>query len=194
MSTAAMVLATKDRALAGGASTASIAIYGGLVRTVAHLVGGADASVDVLPDDAVLAAARREVPQQVVEEMAQWVWSSWDELAADAAVLDQLNEVAPDPFPVTPPGAVAYRCAAEQLAYREGEPTAAVAYAGAQAEARFLRLYGGRTLDSLHELAVADVVLEAARRELAAKEKTRITDWVYEQWEAIDEFATESAS
>jgi hypothetical protein len=188
-----MIRAVQDGALAGGAGTASIAVYGGLVRTVAHLLGGADADVANLPDDAVLAAARHEVPQEVVEEMAVWLWGSWDEIATDAAVLDQLDDICPDLFPSTPPGAVAYRCAAEELAYREGEPAAAVAYAGAQAEARFLRLYGGRTLDSLHELAVADVVLEAARRELAAEEKTRITDWVYELWEAIDELATSSA-
>ncbi|CRZ17592.1 hypothetical protein BN2156_04478 [Mycolicibacterium neworleansense] len=69
-------------------------------------------------------------------------------------MLDELDSLE-DLFPAIPAGADAYRRAAEHLAYQEGEGCAAVAYAGgqAQAKARWLRLYGRRSLDSLHELA-----------------------------------------
>lgn len=194
MTTAAMILATQDRTLAEGASTASITIYGGLVRTVAHLLGEADADLDTLPGDAVVAAARREVPQEIVEEMAAWLWEFWDEIATDAAVLVALDEVAADPFAVIPTGAGVYRSAAQELAYQKGECAAAVSWAGAAAAARWLRLYGGRRIDNLDELAAGDVVLEAARRELPDDEKSRITAWVHEEWEAIDDMATEAAS
>ncbi|MBF9519512.1 hypothetical protein [Mycobacteroides chelonae] len=193
MSTLAMARAIQDLALEKGASCASVTVYGGLVRTVAHLLGESDADLDEFPDDAVLQAARREVPADVIAEMVTFILSDWGDPADAGAVLDQLDELE-DPFPVASTAELAYRAAAEELACRNGECAAVVAYAGGQARARWLRLYGGRVLASLDELAT-DPVLQAARRQLSDTEKVRVTDWVHgSAWEQIDELATERAS
>lgn len=196
-STAAKIKVVQDVALERGAGTASVAVYASLVEEAALWLDDAeDISDHVAPmaRDSVGIAARAELPHQTVIEMGAWLAANWDFVCDGAAVLDALDEVAADPFPATSPVAGAYRDSAEELAQRTGYGAAACRYAGAQAEARWLRLYGGRTLDSLHELAVSDPVLQAARRELSAEQKTRVSDWVQDQWELIDAMATEAAN
>lgn len=190
-STAAMVQAVQDQVLAVGDTAARTTIYGALVRSLAHLLGEDSAS---LRDDAVLQAARREVPEQTVAAMGDWVGARWGAIVMAGAVLDALDEVDLEPVPPLPDGALAYRAAAEELALDAGESCAAVSWAGGQATARWLRLYGGRILDSLAELAAGDPVLTAAGRELADGEKDRITGWVIGNWIEIDERSTEPAA
>lgn len=196
-STAAKIRLVQDLAREKGAGTASVAVYASLVEEAAIWLDDArDISDHVAPmaRDSVGIAARAELPHQTVIEMGAWLAANWDFICDGAAVLDALGEGLDDAFPAASPVAGAYRDSAEELAQRTGYGAAACRFAGAQAEARWLRLYGGRTLDSLHELAVTDPVLQAARRELSAVEKTRVTDWVQDQWQLIDELATERAS
>ncbi|MBE5513783.1 Uncharacterised protein [Mycobacteroides abscessus subsp. abscessus] len=193
MSTPSKVRVVQDHALAIGNSTAMVALFGGVTVSVASLLDDDRDLVDGLPGDAVLAAARREVPPEKVAEIGAWLVAAWDSISDAAAVLDALDDVAADPFLVTPPAALAYRAAAEELAQRDGEVAAACRYVGGQAEARWHRLYGGRIMSSLNELAT-DPVLEAARRELDLAAKDRLIDWVQETWERIDDLATERAS
>lgn len=190
----AMMRVVQDLALAAGDTAARTAIYGSIVQALAELTGQADASCSGFPDDAVLQAARREVTEQTVAAMSDWVGGRWGAIVTAGAVLDALSELDLEPTPRLPAGARAYRAAAEQLALAAGESCAAVSWAGAQATARWLRLYGGRVLNSLAELAGVDPVLTAAGRELADSEKSRVTNWVIDRWEAIDERATEPAA
>ena len=67
-----MVRAVQDQALADGHTAATVAVYGGLVRTMSHLLGG-DADLDHLPEDAVLQAGIAEVPTDTVAYMAEWL-------------------------------------------------------------------------------------------------------------------------
>lgn len=194
MSARAMMRVVQDLALAAGDTAARTAVYGSLVLALAELTGQADADTASLRDNAVLAAARREVSEQTVAAMGDWVGGRWGAIVTAGAVLDALDELRIAPVPSLPDGALAYRAAAEDLALTAGESCAAVSWAGAQATARWLRLYGGRVLNSLAELAAGDPVLRAAGRELAEREKDRVTDWVIEVWEAIDERATEPAA
>ncbi|RIS02771.1 hypothetical protein [Mycobacteroides abscessus] len=190
----AMARAVQDLALAAGDTAARTAIYGSIVQALAELTGAPDASCSGFPDDAVLQAARREVPEQTVAAMGDWIGGRWGAIVTAGAVLDALDQLNLEPTLPLPGGALAYRAAAGELALAEGESCAAVSWAGAQATARWLRLYGERVLDSLAELAAGDPVLTAAGRELADSEKSRVTDWVIEVWEAIDERATEPAA
>lgn len=194
MSARAMMRVVQDLALAAGDTTARTAIYGSLVLALAELTGQADADSASLRDDSVLAAARREVSEQTVAAMGDWIGGRWGAIVTAGAVLDALDQLNLEPVPPLPDGALAYRGAAEELALAAGESCAAASWAGAQATARWLRLYGERVLDSLAELAAGDPVLTAAGRELAEREKSRVTDWVIEVWEAIDERATEPAA
>ena len=196
-STAAKIRLVQDLAREKGAGTASVAVYASLVEEAAIWLDDAeDISDHVAPmaRDSVGIAARAELPHQTVIEMGAWLAQAWDFICEGAAVLDALDEGLDDPFPATSAVAGAYRDSAEELAQRSGYGAAACRYAGAQAEARWLRLYGARMLDSLHELAVGDPVLQAARRELAAEQKTRITDWVHENWVEIDDMATQTTN
>lgn len=190
----AMTRVVQDLALAAGDTAARTAIYGSIVLVLAELTGQADASCSAFRDDAVLAAARREVPADVVAAMGDWIGGRWGEVVAAGAVLDALDEVNLEPMPHLTAGALAYRAAAQELALEAGESTACVAWAGGQATARWLRLYGGRILDSLAELAAGDPVLTAAGRELPNCEKDRVTDFMLDRWERIDELASERAS
>lgn len=196
-STAAKIKVVQDVALERGAGTATLAVYDGLVEEASVWFDDAeDISDHVAPmaRDSVGIAARAELPHETVIEMGAWLAANWDFICDGAAVLDALGEGQVDPFPVNPSVAGAYRAAAEELAQHTGYGAAACRFAGAQAEARWLRLYGGRTVDSLHERAVSDPVLQAARRELSAEQKTRVSDWVQDQWELIDAMATETAN
>ncbi|SHP27725.1 Uncharacterised protein [Mycobacteroides abscessus subsp. abscessus] len=196
-STAAKIRLVQDLALERGCGTAALALYVGLVEQASVWLDDADDISDNLRPllrDSVAIAARAELPHRTVIEMGAWLVQAWDDICAAAAVLDALDEGLDDPFPATSPVAGAYRESAEELAQHTGYGAAACRYAGAQAEARWLRLYGGRTLDSLHELAVTDPVLQAARRELSAEEKQRVSEWVQDQWQLIDQLATEAAN
>ncbi|MGV0633845.1 hypothetical protein ABQE69_10855 [Mycolicibacillus trivialis] len=194
MSARAMMRVVQDLALAAGDTAARTAVYGSLVLALAELTGQADADTASLRDNAVLAAARREVSEQTVAAMGDWIGGRWGAIAVDAAVLDALDQLNLEPVPPLPDGALAFRAAAEELALAAGESCAAVSWAGAQATARWLRLYGGRVLDSLAELAAGDPVLTAAGRELAEREKSRVTGWVIGNWIEIDDRATETAA
>lgn len=190
----AMVRAVQDLALAAGDTAARTAVYGSIVQALAELTGAPDAACTAFRDDSVLAAARREVSADVVAAMGDWIGERWGAIVTAGAVLDALDQLNLEPMLPLPAGALAYRAAAEDLALAAGESCTAVSWAGAQATARWLRLYGGRVLNSLAELAAGDPVLTAAGRELADSEKSRIADWVIEVWEAIDERATEPAA
>ncbi|SLF06929.1 hypothetical protein [Mycobacteroides abscessus] len=190
----AMARAVQDQVLAEGHAAATVAVYGALTAALAELTGAPDASCSGFPDDAVLQAARREISEQTVAAMGGWIGGRWGAIVTAGAVLDALDGLNLEPVPPLPDGALAYRGTAEELALAAGESCAAVSWAGAQATARWLRLYGGRVLDSLAELAAGDPVLTAAGRELAEREKSRVTGWVIEVWEAIDERATEPAA
>ncbi|MDO2981371.1 MULTISPECIES: hypothetical protein [Mycobacteriaceae] len=193
-STAAMVRVVQDLALTAGDTAARTAVYGSLVLALAELTGQADADSASLRDDSVLAAARHEVPPDVVAAMGDWIGGRWGAIVTAGAVLDALDQLNLEPVPPLPDGALAYRGTAEELALAAGESCAAVSWAGAQATARWLRLYGGRVLNSLAELAAVDPVLTAAGRELAEREKDRVTGWVIGNWIEIDERATEPAT
>jgi len=196
-STAAKIRVVQDLALERGCGAAALAVYTSLVEEAAVWFDDAgDISDNVAPlkRDSMGIAAWAELPHQTVIEMGAWLVQAWDSICDGAAVLDALGGGLDDLLPAASPMAGAYRESAEELAQRSGYGAAACRYAGAQAEARWLRLYGGRTLDSLHELAVSDPVLQAARRELSAVEKARVTDWVQDQWQLIDAMATEAAA
>lgn len=189
----ARIRAVQDQTLADGADTATVALSAGLVASVAHLVGGAD-------DDQVAAqlaapaflAAMREVPMEIRMGMCDWIAKHWSEIGISAAVLDELDELESEPAPVAPAAAVAHRRAAQQVALEAGELCAVVAYVGAQAELRWLRLWGGRVLDTLDEVAAADPIVEAARRGLSEREKDRAVDFMLDRWVEIDNAASAS--
>ncbi|MBE5469564.1 hypothetical protein [Mycobacteroides abscessus] len=196
MSTAAKVRAVQDYALSIGNSTAMVSVYGGLVEVAAvFLDDAADTSDNLHPlrRDSTGIAARSEVPETVVAEMGAWIARSWIEITDSAAVLDALGFMDETQLPGESVAALRYRLAAEELAQRGGEVAAACRYVGGQAEARWHRLYGGRIMSSLDELAT-DPVLEAARRELDDAAKDRLIDWVQAVWEQIDNLASERAS
>lgn len=192
-STAAMCRVVQDLALAGPDTAARTAVYAGLIRTVAHLFGEEDASIDSFPDDAVLQAAQREIPVEERNAMAQWIAESWGWIFDAAEVLDALDDVCTDPFPVIPSAAHSYRTAAEDLALAAGECCAAVSWAGAVAVGRWSRLYGDREFN-LRELEARDAVLAAAHRGLPREEALRVARWVIEVWEQVDDAASERAS
>lgn len=191
MSTAAMVRAAQDRVLADGHGAATVAVYGGLVRTVDHLLGG-DGEVDGFPEDAVLQAARHELSAETVAHMVEWLLRNVKWIDNAGAVLDELDSLE-DPFPVVPAGAAAYRRAAEKLVAEAGHCCAAVAWAGVEAAYEFTRLYTDQDPD-LHRLIARDPVATAAFRELSDDQLRGVRAWVRENWEQIDDMATEAAA
>lgn len=193
MSTLSKVRVVQDLARADGAGTATVAVYAGLVETAAAFFEETDDSVDQLHRDAVAIAGRREVPEPIVVEMGAWIATHWSEISTSASILDALDQVSSDPFPQTPAAVLAYRDAAEELALRVGECAAGVSWCGAVATARALRLYAAHGMENLDELAV-DPVFATARSELSAEERSRLTIWVHDVWERIDEMASEVAS
>lgn len=186
-----MVRAIQDRVLADGHGAATVAVYGGLVRTVDHLLGG-DGEVDGFPDDAVLQAALRELSAETIAWMGDWLISNAEWVTSAAEVLDQLDSL-DDPFPIVPVGAAAYRRAAEELVHDDGHCCAAVAWAGTEAAFEFTRLYTDQDPD-LHALIARDPVATAAFRGLSDDELRGVRAWVRENWEQIDEMATEAAA
>ncbi|WP_139360195.1 hypothetical protein [Mycobacterium sp. D16Q16] len=192
MSTAAMIRAVQDLALSEDANTAVVAVYRGLVATLDHLLGGA-ADLDGFPDDAVLQAGRRELSAETVAHMVEWLLQNAEWIENSSDVLDQLDEVAADPFPVVPPGAEAYRSAAEQLVHDAGHSCAAVSWAGVEAAFEFTRLYTDQGPD-LHALIARDPVATAALRNLSDDELHGVRAWVRENWIEIDAMATEAAA
>lgn len=182
MSTAAMTRVVQDIALGWGVGAADVALLGGLVVAPLELLAAQ------LRHDAVVRAALREVPVETQRIQSNWIAEWWDHIGVSAAVLDSLDQL-DDPFPATPPGAVAYRHAAQELVLAAGDCCAAVSWAGGAAVARWLRLYGGRTVDDA-ELCAEDPVLEAARRELSVEQMRNTTAWVHNHWSAIDELAS----
>lgn len=192
-SIAALVRTVQDIALADGHGAATVAVYAALTRTVLHLFGEPDADVRGFPADAVLQAAKREVPAETIAAMSQWIFESWERISDDAEVLDALSFISESELLATPADALAYRRAAEELVLETGESAAVCRYAGAAAEARWIWLFGGRAVD-MAELCAADAVLEAARRELSRDQKRSTTAWVHTNWERIDDLASEVAS
>ncbi|SIF24563.1 hypothetical protein [Mycobacteroides abscessus] len=177
MTTSLIRILQGHAAAAVGARTADVALYG-------HLAGA--------PKDAVVRAARREVTDEQLAAMTDWVYACREQLAADAAVLDSVSAALPaDPFTPVPAEAQAYRTAAEELALADGDSCAAVVWAGAAAEAKWVRLYGGRIMD-LRE-ALTDPVAVAAMRELGPEQCLRIATAVGRDWERIDERAATAA-
>lgn len=194
MSTAAMIRAVQDRVLADGHGAATVSVYGGLVRTLDHLLGG-EAEVDSFPDDPVLQAALTEVSPEARGPMVAWLLQHATLIVDASAVLDQLDELA-DPFPVTPAGAETHRRAAEELVHDAGHCCAAVAWAGTEAIFEFTRLYtsGGGGEGDLRGLLARDPVAAAAFRQLSDEELRGVRAWVRENWERIDDVATERAT
>lgn len=182
-----MARAAQDRALADGHGAATVAVYGALVRTADHLLGG-DADLAGFPEDPVLQAAIAEVPNATIAWMGEWLLQHAELLVDAGAVLASLDELE-DVFPVIPPGADAYRRAAEQLVLDDGHCAAAVAWAGTEAAFEFVRLYTDQEPD-LHGLLARDAVANAAFRELTDDQIRGVRAWVRENWERIDELAT----
>ncbi|SKR41613.1 Uncharacterised protein [Mycobacteroides abscessus subsp. abscessus] len=193
MSTAAHVRAVQDLLLDRKMGACDVAIYAGLINSVLHLFGEPDASVKDFPDDAVMQAALREVPPEKHGAMASWLMEHWEWISDSADVLDALDEIGDESFPVIPAAADTYRRAAEDLALAAGENCAAVSWAGAVAVGRWSRLYSDREL-TLTELEAHDAVLTAARRGLPREESLRVARWVIEVWEQVDDAASERAS
>ncbi|CPR69999.1 Uncharacterised protein [Mycobacteroides abscessus] len=191
MSTAAVARAVQDQALAEDAGAAVVAVYGGLVATLDHLLGG-ESYLGGLPEDAVLQAARRELSAETIAWVVEWLLrnAEWTENASD--VLDQLDQLE-DPFPVVPPGAQAYRRAAEELVLAAGHCCAAVSWAGTEAVFEFVRLYTAQDPD-LHALIARDPVATAALRNLSDDELRGVRSWVRENWVEIDSMATQAAA
>lgn len=194
MSTAAVARAVQDLALSEDANTAVVAVYAGLVATLDHLLGG-DADLGRFPEDPVLQAALTEVSPEARTWMSNWLLRNVDWIDNSAAVLDQLDELA-DPFPVVPPGADAYRRASQELVHDAGHCCAAVAWAGTEAIFEFTRLYtsGGGGEGDLRGLLARDPVAAAAFRQLSDEELRGVRAWVRENWERIDDVATERAT
>ncbi|CPS10941.1 Uncharacterised protein [Mycobacteroides abscessus] len=192
MSTAAHVRAVQDLLLDRKMGAADVAVYTGLVTSTLHLFGEEDARVEGFPDDAVLQAALKEMLPEKHGVMASWVMEHFEWISDSAEVLDALDEIAPDPFPLIPTSADSYRRAAEDLALAAGESCAAVSWAGAVATGRWSRLYSDREV-TLTELEARDSVLAAARRGLSREEALRVARWVIDQWERVDDMATERA-
>ncbi|WP_036418553.1 hypothetical protein [Mycobacterium sp. 155] len=171
------IRAVQGYAAAAGGSAATVAVYG-------HLAGA--------PADTVVRAARRHVTTEQLAAMQEWLDTCRERLTEDAAVLDAVSDALPsDPLPVVPDEAAVYRRAAEELALADGESCAAIAWAGAAAEAKWVRLYGGRVMD-LGE-ALVDPVAAAAMRDLGPEGCFRIATEVGRAWERIDERASAAA-
>jgi hypothetical protein len=187
------VRAVQDIALADGHGAATVAVYRGLVTSVLHLFGEADEDVHGFAGDAVLQAAKKEVPAAMAAAMAGWIFEAWERISDDAEVLDALSFIGESELPATPTAVLAYRRAAEELVIDAGENAAVISWAGAAAHARWLWLFGGREVE-LAELCAADPVLEAARRELSSDQMGSITAWVNRNWRRIDDLATERAA
>ncbi|WP_078321668.1 hypothetical protein [Mycobacteroides chelonae] len=192
MSTAAMARAVQDLAISEDANTAVVAVYGGLVQTLDHLLGG-ESDLDGFPDDPVLQAAIAELPTDARDFMVEWLIPNWEWIENAADALDQLEEAAADPFPVVPPGADAYRRASQELVHDAGHGCAAVSWAGTEAVFEFTRLYTTQEPD-LHGLLARDAVATAAFRNLSDDELRGVRGWVRENWEQIDAMATEVAA
>lgn len=192
MSTAAHVRAVQDLLLDRKMGASDVAVYAGLVNTVLHLFGETDTSVEDFPDDSVMQAALREVLPERHGAMASWLMEYWEWISDSADVLDALSFMDESAFPVMPSAAHAYRSAAEDLALAAGESCAAVSWAGAVAVGRWSRLYSDSEV-TLTELEAQDAVLAAARRGLSREEALRVARWVIDQWERVDDMATERA-
>lgn len=191
MTTAATVRAVQDRVLADGHGAATVSVYGGLVRTLDHLLGG-EAEVDGFPADPVLQAALTEVSTKARGPMVAWLLQHATLLVDAAAVLDSLDELE-DLFPVVPAGADAYQRAAEEMVAKAGHCCAAVAWAGVEAAYEFTRLYTAQDPD-LHGLLARDAVATAAFRQLSDDQLRGVRAWVRENWVEIDQLATQAAA
>lgn len=193
MSTAAHVRAVQDLLLDRKMGASDVAVYAGLINTVLHLFGETDTDVHGFPNDSVMQAALREVLPKRHGAMASWLMEHWEWISDSADALDALSFMDESAFPVMPSAADAYRRAGEDLALAAGESCAAVAWAGAVATGRWSRLYSDREV-TLTELEAQDAVLAAARRGLSREEALRVARRVIDQWERVDDMATERAS
>jgi hypothetical protein len=184
----ARIRAMQDIALAAGHDTVTVALYGALVGEYAHRLSVPDAPAPP-GETPVTRAARRAASADAQSKMTACVSVNWGSICEAARALDALDALA-DPFPEVPSAASAYRVAAQEQAEAAGECPAAMAWSGAAAEARYLRLYGELRVDTLDAFEV-DPVFAAARRELADGEKARLTDLVVSCWDCIDSRAEE---
>lgn len=189
--TAALIAAVQDLALAAGHTPAVVSVYGDLMLTAVVLYDDRDTSREDSTADAVLEAADRELPFPYRAEMGRWIDANWSRLVDAANVLDALRDAVPNLLPDPVPGASAYRAAGEWLALDAGESTAAVAWAGAVAEARWIRLMTGREV-GWDELTASNPVARAAGRWMPEPERDRLRDWIFESWDRVDDLATAS--
>ena len=196
----AQIRAVQDFILDGGGGTADVAVYGSVAihYSVHAQYPGPGYDAENLPafdpaasTDPVTRAAVAELGAELVEQIALWLATQWQWFCTAAAALTAVAEVLPG-YHGSSSEACKYRRAARDIAAEAGESCAGIVWAGAAAEARWLRLYGGRLLASLDELAV-DPAVAAARLELTGADKCRITNWVCspETWERIDARAEE---
>lgn len=187
-STAALTAVVQDLALQAGAPPAVVTVYEYLTLGSAAYLDDRDTCVEDSAPDPVLEAADRELSSASRTEMGAWIDANWQWLTTAALALDALSGIGPAPFPEPVPGALAYRTAGGYLALYAGESSAAVAWAGAVAEARWIRLMTGREA-SWEELAATNAPAKAAYRHLPAEELVRVRDWVLESWEQVDDMA-----
>ncbi|CPR93106.1 hypothetical protein PP568_07095 [Mycobacteroides abscessus] len=191
-STTALVAVVQDLALQAGAPPAVVSSYGYMTLSTASYLDDRDTCVEDTDPDPVLEAADRELRFAPRAEMGDWIAQNWQWLSSAALALDALSGIAPDPFPAPVPGALAYRNAGGYIAFYAGESCAAVAWAGAVAEARWIRLMTGREA-SWEELAATNAPAKAAYRHLPAEELVRVRDWILASWEQVDDMASAAA-
>lgn len=185
--TEALCTAVQDLALAAGLAPAAVAVYGGLMNTIAATEGD-----PVPPPGPVELAAQVELQFHSAAEMSAWIYAEWDRIANAGWVLDALREISGETFPAPIPGADAYRNAGEQLALDAGESCAAVAWAGVVAEARWIRLMTGE-VPAWDELTAANAPARAVPQWLPEAERDRVRDFVFESWERVDDMASATA-
>lgn len=190
--TAALIAAVQDLALAAGHTPAVVSVYGDLMLTAVVLYDDRDTSREDSTADAVLEAADRELPFPDRAEMGRWIDSNWSRLVDAANVLDALHDAVPNLLPAPVPGAAAYRAAGEWLALDAGETCAGVTWAGAVAEACWIRLMTGE-VPAWDELTASNAPARAVPRWLPEAERDRLRDWVFESWEQVDDMASASA-
>lgn len=188
MSTASMVRAVQDHVLAERHAATTVAVYGALVTALAELCGEADASCVDFRDDAVLQAAMNEADESTRAHMGDWIGQHWQWIRDAGEVLDALDEV-PDMLPAIPAGALAYRTATVELVLAADGSLPAAVWAGAEAQKRWLRLYGGIAVTDV-ELCAADPVVTASFRALTPDQRRNIAAWVRDHWEQIDDRAS----
>ena len=198
----AQVRVVQDYALGHGDSTAAVAVYGAVALhcSIDWAYPVHPYTAESLPPfdpsellrDPVTRAAAAELGGGLVRDIARWVVDVWPHVCVSAPALVAVAEVL-SVYRGCPPAQNAYRQAGREIAAEAGEGCTGIVWAGVCAEAKWMRMYGGRDIgDDATELAV-DPVVAAARRELNWDSSSRVAIWVNSPatWARIDARAEE---